>query len=50
MTKTIPKRGKNAARQKEALQIAEQRREGKGKGEKKRYPSEFRVSKNSKNR
>ena len=34
----------------EALQIAEKRREVKGKGEKERYSSEFRVSKNSKER
>ena len=32
----------------EALQIAEKRREVKGKGEKKRYPFECRVLKNSK--
>ena len=32
----------------EALQIAEKRREAKGKGEKERYPSECRVPKNSK--
>ena len=35
---------------KEALQIAEKRREAKGKGEKERYPSECRVPKNSKER
>ena len=34
----------------EVLQIAEKRREAKGKGEKERYPSEFRVPKNSKER
>ena len=34
----------------EALQIAEKRREAKGKGEKKRYPSECRVAKNIKER
>ena len=34
----------------EALQIAEKRREVKGKGEKKRYPFECRVPKNSKER
>ena len=34
----------------EALQIAMKRREGKGKGEKQRYPSERRVPKNSKER
>ena len=33
---------------KEALQIAAKRREAKGKGEKKIYPSEYRVPKNSK--
>ena len=32
----------------EGLQIAEKRREMKGKGEKERYPSECRVLKNSK--
>ena len=35
---------------KEALQIAEKRREAKGKGEKERYPFECRVPKNSKER
>ena len=34
----------------EALQIAEKRREAKGKGEKERYPFECRVPKNSKER
>ena len=34
----------------EALQIAEKRREVKGKGEKERYLSECRVPKNSKER
>ena len=34
----------------EALQIAEKRREAKGKGEKERYPSECRVTQNSKER
>ena len=34
----------------EALQIAVKRREAKGKGEKKVYPSEYRVPKNSKER
>ena len=44
-------RKRNAKRQK-ALQIAEKRREAKGKGKKERYiyPFEFRVSKNSKER
>ena len=51
--KTIPK--KNAKKVKwlseEALQIAEKRREAKGKVEKgKRYPFEWRVSRNSKER
>ena len=32
------------------LQIPEKRREAKGKGEKERYPFEFRVPKNSKER
>jgi len=35
---------------KEALQIAEKRREAKGKGRKERYLSERRVPKNSKER
>ena len=35
---------------KEALQIAEKRREAKGKGEKERYSFECRVPKNSKER
>ena len=47
--KTIPKK-KNCKKAKwlseEALQIAEKRREMKGKGEKERYPSERRVPKN----
>ena len=48
--KTIPSI-RNAKRlSEEALQIAEKRREAKGKGEKERYPSEFRVPKNSKER
>ena len=34
----------------EALQIAEKRREAKGKWEKERYPSERRIPKNSKER
>ena len=34
----------------EALQIAEKRRDAKGKGEKERYTSESRVPKNSKER
>ena len=51
--KTIPKKKKNKKAKwlsKEALQIAEKRREAKGKGEKKRYPFECRVPKNSKDR
>ena len=52
--KTIPKKKKcKKAKQlsEEALQIAEKRREMKGKGEKERYyPSECRVPKNSKER
>ena len=51
--KTIPKKKKCKKAKwlsEEALQIAEKRREAKGKGEKERYPSEFRVPKNSKER
>ena len=52
--KTIPKKKKRKKAKwlsEEALQIAEQRREAKGKGEKgKIYPSECRVPKNSKKR
>ena len=51
--KTILKR-KNCKQAKwfseEGLQIAEKRREAKGKGEKERYPSECRVPKKSKER
>ena len=50
---TIPKKKKckKAKRlSEEALQIAVKRREGKGKGEKKIYPSECRVPNNSKER
>ena len=56
MIKTIPKKKKCKRKAKwlseEALQIAEKRREVKGKGEKERkiHPSECRVSKNSKER
>ena len=49
--KTIPKEKKCKKAKwlsEEALQIAEKRREAKGKGEGKIYPSECRVSKNSK--
>ena len=52
--KTIPKENKCRKAKwlsEEALQIAEKRREAKGKGEKgKIYPSECRVPKNSKER
>ena len=53
--KTIPKRGKKCKKAKwlseEDLQIAEKRREVKGKGEKgKMYPFECSVPKNSKKR
>ena len=42
------KRKKTTWLSEEALQIAEKRREAKGKGEKDIYPSECRVQKNSK--
>ena len=51
--KTIPKKKKcNKAKwlSEEALQIAEERRESKGKGEREREPSECRVPENSKER
>ena len=51
--KTIPKKKKWRKAKwlsEEALQIAEERREVKGKGEKERYPSECRIPKNSKER
>ena len=51
--KTIPKKKKCKKEKRlseEDLQIAEKRREAKGKGEKKVYPSEYRVPKNSKER
>ena len=48
--KTIPSKRNSKRLSEEALQIAEKRREAKGKGEKERYPSEFRVPKNSKER
>ena len=51
--KTIPKKKKYKKAKwlyEEALQIAVKRREAKGKGEKKVYPSEYRVPKNSKER
>ena len=50
VTKTIPSKRNSKRLSEEALQIAEKRREAKGKGEKERYPSEFRVPKNSKER
>ena len=51
MNKTIPKKKKcNKAKwlSEKALQIAEKRREAKGKGQKERYTIECRVPKNSK--
>ena len=51
--KTIPKKKKCKKAKwlsKEALQIAEKRREVKGKGEKERHPFECRVPKNNKER
>ena len=51
--KTIPKKKKCQKAKwlsERALQIAEKRREAKGKGEKERYTSECRVPKNSKKR
>ena len=51
--KTIPKKQKCKKVKwlsEEALQIAEKRREVKGKGEKETYPFECRVPKNSKQR
>ena len=51
--KTIPKEKKYKKAKwlsEEALQIAEKRREAKGKGEKERCPFECRVPKNSKTR
>ena len=53
VTKIIPnkKKWKQAKwLSEEALQIAEKRREAKGKGERERYPTECRVSENSKKR
>ena len=53
MIKTIPKKKecKKAKRLSEkALQIADKRREGKGKEKRKIYPFECRVPKNSKER
>ena len=51
--KTIPKKKKCKKAKclsEEALQIAEKRREVKGKGENERYPFECRVPKNSRER
>ena len=53
MIKTISKKKKFKKAKwlsEETSQIAVKRREAKGKGEKERYPSEFRVPKNSKER
>ena len=53
VTKTIPKK-KKCKKEKwlseETLQIAEKRREVKGKGDREIYPTEGRVPKNSKER
>ena len=51
MTNTIPKKKKSKKAKwlsEEALQIAEERREAKGKGQRERYPTEYRVPDNSK--
>ena len=51
--KTIPKKNKHKKAKwlsEEALQIAEKRREVKGKGERERYTQECRIPKNSKER
>ena len=51
VTKTITKKDKcKKAKQlpEEALQIAEERREVKGKGERETYPTEYRLPENSK--
>ena len=53
VTKIIPKKKKCKTAKwlyEEALQIAEERREAKGKGDKEIYPSECRLPKNSKER
>ena len=53
MTKTIPKKKKCTKAKwlsEEALQIAEERREVKDKGERERYPTECRVPENNKER
>ena len=53
MTKTIPKKNKCKEVKwlsEEALQIAENRREAKGKGREERCPYECRIPKNSKER
>ena len=51
MITPIPKKCKKAKwLSEEVLQIAEERREVKGKGKKERFPTECRVPKNSKKR
>ena len=50
VVKTIPKKINAKRLSAEALQIAEKRREAKGKGITEIYPSECRVPKNSKER
>ena len=53
MTKTIPKKKKCKKPEwlsEEALQIAEELRKAKGKGERERYSTECRFSENSKER
>ena len=53
VTKTIPKKKKCKKAKwlsEEALQKADERREGKGKGERVVYPTEYRVPENSKGR
>ena len=53
VTKTIPKKKKHKKAKwlsEEALQIAEERKEVKGKAERERYPTECRVPENSKKR
>ena len=50
MTKTFPKNKKCKKAKwlsEEALQIAEERREAKGKGQRERYPTEYRVPESS---
>ena len=53
MTKTIPEKNKYKKAKwlsEEALQITEERREVKGKGERGRYTAESRIPENSKER